>query len=204
MRFLICDLRFAIGRRPAPTVRAVVATNRKSKINNRKSKSAFTLIEVLIVVTIIGIAGAIIVPHMLTAGTMGVQAAARMVIADLLYAQNEAIANQQPRQVVFNVAENSYRLATGSDGTGSTISVDWKGGDVENYEIDFDRETGRFGRMKIKSADFGGQPYVAFDPLGSPSSGGTVELEFQDTIYRVKVAGFTGRVTVEKVVSGSE
>lgn len=166
----------------------------------------FTLIEVLIVVTIIGIAGAIVVPHMLTAGTMGIQAAARNVIADLLYAQNEAIANQDARRVFFDAANETYRLERLVEGEWQTISVDWKGKKDEggNYEMDFNKQTGQFGRVKIVSADFGGDSWVEYDPLGAPSSGGTVVLQFQETGYRVTVASFTGRVTVEKFVIAEE
>lgn len=163
---------------------------------------AFTLIEILIVVAIMGIAAAIVVPQMLQAGTMGIQAAARMVIADLLYAQNEAIANQAPRKVIFEPAQdgagNCYRI---TDADGQTIDVDWKGGDGGNYVVDFEKETGRFGRVKITKVLFSeDDPYeVTFDALGSPSSGGTIELTFQDTVYRITVAAFTGRVTVQKL-----
>lgn len=165
------------------------------------ARRAFTLIEVLIVVAIIGIAGAIIVPHMLTAGTMGIQAAARMVIADLLYAQNEAIANQASHKVVFDAAENTYSVRRLIDGDWTTIHVDWKGGEGANYLVDFDNETGRFGRVTIKSVNFGAETpgEITYDPLGTPSSGGTIELQFQDTAYRITVAAFTGRVTVERL-----
>ena len=47
---------------------------------------AYTLIEVLIVVVIIGIAGAVVVPQLLAGNSMDAQAAARMVIADIVYA----------------------------------------------------------------------------------------------------------------------
>ena len=66
----------------------------------------FTLVEMLIVVVIVGIAGAIVVPHMLWGSQFGLQAATRMVIADLVYAQNEAVAHQTVCRVVFNGANN--------------------------------------------------------------------------------------------------
>ncbi|MCC6682732.1 MAG: GspH/FimT family pseudopilin [Phycisphaeraceae bacterium] len=177
---------------------STAAAAAKSKITS----PAFTLIEILIVVAIMGIAGAIVVPHMLTAGTMGIQAAARMVIADLLYAQNEAIANQSVRKVIFEPAQdgagNRYRITDAAD---QTIDVDWKGGDGGNYVVDFEQETSRFGRVRITSVQFSedNPNQVAFDALGSPSSGGTIDLTFQDTVYRITVAAFTGRVTVQKL-----
>jgi len=159
-------------------------------------RRGFTLVEVLIVVTIIGIAGAIVVPQMLTAGTLGIQAAARMVISDILYAQNEAIANQATRKIIFDVIENSYRL---SDVADVTITASWIDSDSQNYVIDFDETTKQFGRIKIKSVNFDGNSELAFDALGAPSNGGTIEVEYLDTVYRVTVAAFTGRVTVMKL-----
>jgi len=79
--------------------------------------SGYTLVEVLIVVTIIGFASAIIVPNILAAGTMGVQAAARIIVADILYAQNEAIARQRPVSVVFEPANDRYTLVDDVAGT---------------------------------------------------------------------------------------
>ena len=76
-------------------------------------------------VAILGIAGAIVVPSMLKGGTLGVQAAARTVVADLMYAQNDAIAQQSPRRVVFDTTTQSYRL---TDAQGDTLHASWLGG----------------------------------------------------------------------------
>jgi len=159
--------------------------------------SGYTLVEVLIVVTIIGIASAIIVPNMLAAGTMGVQAAARIVVSDILYAQNEAIARQRPVSVVFDQANERYSLI---DDTGAVLTVSWINGSANNYVVDFTADT-RFQGVVIVSANFGGATpqTLAFDALGGPSNGGTVEIEFQSTRYRVTVAAFTGRVTVQAI-----
>ncbi len=159
--------------------------------------TGYTLVEVLIIVTIIGIAAAIIVPNMLAAGTLGVQAAARIVIADILYAQNDAIAQQRNRRVVFDPANESYTL---TDEAGAVLSANWKNGSANNYEVDFVSDT-RFQGVVIVSANFGGATpeTLEFDALGGPLSGGTVEVEFQNTRYRVTVAAFTGRVTVQQL-----
>ena len=160
-----------------------------------KRQAGYTLVEVLIVVTIIGIAAAVIVPQMLAAGTLGVQAAARIIVADLLYAQNEAIARQNEVAVVFDADNESYSLV---DNNGAVLSVNWKNGSANNYVVDFTTDD-RFQGVVIVSADFGGASTVTFDALGGPSSGGTVEIEFQNTRYRITVAAFTGRVTVQEI-----
>lgn len=161
----------------------------------------YTLVEVLIVVAIVGIAGAIVVPQMLAAGTLGVQAAARVIIADLLYAQNEAIAQQEERGVVFDVANDSYSLtkprADGTPGT-EVLTENWKGGATENYVVSFVDDS-RFRGVRIISADFGGSPGLTFDDLGTPDSGGTVVVEYDGERYQITVAAFTGRVTVARL-----
>ena len=47
---------------------------RKSIKTRNRLKAGYTLIEVLIVVTIMGLAAAVVVPNMLRGGTLGVQA----------------------------------------------------------------------------------------------------------------------------------
>ncbi len=158
-------------------------------------RSAYTLVEVLIVVTILGIISAIVVPSMLTAGEMGVQAAARIIVADLLYAQNEAIAQQAERRVIFDLAENRYRLV---DEAGVSLTAKWINGQSANYEVDFDDDR-RFQGVTLISVDFETHPSVGYDVLGTPSHGGSVEIQYERRRYRIDVASFTGRVTVTQV-----
>jgi len=170
---------------------------RTSTINaQRNRREGYTLIEVLVVVTIIGLAGAIIVPQMLAAGTLGVQAAARMVISDILYAQNEAIAQQDDRSVAFDESNNRYQI---NDASGSPISASWQAGNSSsNYIIDLANDS-RFSGVTLENVDFNGTNTLTFDALGAPSSGGTLELVFNGNRYRVAVAAFTGRVTVTQI-----
>ena len=164
----------------------------------RPRTRGFTLIEVLIVVAIVGITGAIVVPQMLASGTLGIQAAARMVIADMLYAQNEAIAQQAPRRVVFHPDQDRYEL---TDADGNRLDVKWRTGGGENYEVDL-RSDHRFQGVQIVSAEFGDDTTLEFDDMGAPAEGGKVVLKFNDTRYEVDVAPFTGRVTVAEVTGG--
>lgn len=155
-------------------------------------RKAYTLVEVLLVVAILGLVSAAVVPSMLTAGSMGVQAAARVVVADLLYAQNEAIAQQNTRKVIFDVANNSYRL---TDELNSTLTVSWVNGEANNYVIDFDEDR-RFTGVSILAVDFNGGSTIEFDDLGTPSIGGSITIQYDRRSYRIDVASFTGRVTV--------
>ena len=170
----------------------------------RRNKRGYTLIEVLIVVTIMGLAAAIIVPNMMQGGTLGVQAGARMIIADLLFAQNEAMAQQSTRRIVFDTTTNSYRVEK-YDSSATAWVLEFNpskgmGDNQQNYEVSFD-DDGRFNGIEIVSADFNGSSTLEFDDTGNPSSGGTIQLRFEEHEYEITVAPFTGRVTVQRITS---
>jgi len=177
--------------------------------SRRRLKAGYTLVEVLVTVTIMGLAAAIVVPNMLKAGTLGVQAGARIIIADLLFAQNEAMAQQSTRRIVFDPDNNSYRVEKYDSGAAAWVlefnPSKGSGNNQQNYEVEFE-EDGRFKGIQIISAVFstaidGSTSTIEFDDLGNPSSGGTIELRFEEHRYEIKVAPFTGRVTVERINS---
>ncbi len=59
-------------------------------------RSGFTIIEVILVVLIIGIAAAVVVPMASSASGMQLRAAVNMVAADIEYAKSMAISRGQP------------------------------------------------------------------------------------------------------------
>ncbi len=160
------------------------------------ARRAFTLVEILVVIIIVGIAAMVVVPQVGSAGTLSIQAAARRVIADLLVAQNEAIARGASRSVIFDVAGESYRMV---DENGATVQMAWMNGP---YVVSF-ADDNRFDGVAIDTASFGTQSKITFDDLGAPSTGGTIDLVSGSVRYRVTVAPFTGRVTVAPVTEGS-
>lgn len=196
-----CDMRLA-------SIQAPKRGGRDRRLAGQRPSArlaAFTLIEVLITVVIIGIAAAIVVPKIAELGTFSVQGAARLVVADLLYAQNEAVARQEKIAVVFDPAHNVYRLldVNGPDdeaGTGddnAILEAPMRGG---LYVVNFSTDS-RFNGIELSDADFAATdpPRVIFNALGAPSCGGYVELDIGQTQYRIRVTPFTGRVTVRRV-----
>lgn len=167
----------------------------------RNVRGGYTLIEVLITVTIMGLAAAVVVPNMLKGGTLGVQAGARMIVADMLYAQNEAMAQNSARRVTFDTDGNSYTVELYDEDAGAWVADRnpvLGGTSANNYVVDFDTDN-RFQGVEIVSADFGGASYVQYDDLGNPSSGGTVEVRYNDHRYEIKIAPFSGRLTVRQM-----
>ena len=62
------------------------------------------------VVVILGIASAIVLPQINSHNDLNASAAARTVMADLLYAQNRAIAMQTVHYVTFDTTNQQYTL----------------------------------------------------------------------------------------------
>lgn len=162
----------------------------------RDCSRGYTLIEVLVVVAIIGIAGAIVVPQMLQGGTLGLQAAGRMVVADLLHAQSDAIASQSLRRVEFDLNNNRYRLLNESN---QPLADATKAGTVNGY-VDLNADS-RFQGIRLLRANFNSTHTVEFNALGSPTHGGTVDLAFNQLEYRITVSEMTGRVTISPLTA---
>src|SRR5688572_24441187 len=81
-------------------------------------RRAFTLVEILAVVVILGIASAIIIPQIGTRDDMRAAAAARIVVSDLIYAQNLAISSGTAAYVRFDKANKKYWVVTAPVNTG--------------------------------------------------------------------------------------
>lgn len=162
-------------------------------------RSAYTLIEVLVLVVILGIAAAMIVPNMRSTDVLRVQSAVRTVVSDIAVAQSDAVAYQQGRAIVFFPADNRY------------VTVEVRGA-VIDPSLDRLWETkiqgGDFGDSRIAAADFSGGTTLIFDEMGAPvttpggstpAPTGSVTIEGSNQRFRVDVEGYTGRVTVTRL-----
>ncbi len=151
---------------------------------------AFTLAEMIVVILIMAIIAVMVIPRAI--GTSGLQArsAARLVMSDLEYAQNQAIVTQADITVSFSTAGNSYTV---SNESGPLIHPITK----QVYTVDFDAQKG-LDSVSISSASFDVGSAVTFDPLGAPSPDGTVTVVAGTHTYRVTVAPITGRVSVSE------
>ncbi len=83
----------------------------KRKQNPQFARRAFTLAEILTVVVILGIASAVVIPQVGNRDDLRVASASRVVIADLMYAQNLSIAKQVQHYVRFNKTTTPQTLA---------------------------------------------------------------------------------------------
>jgi len=160
-------------------------TRRTSK---RLGCRGYSLVELLTVVMVITISGAVVVPYILGADDSAALAGARMLASDLQYAQDSAIAMQTDVTVAVDVSNESYML---SNQSGALIHPITK----NTYATDFTAD-GNLDGLDIVSA-FAGAGSVTFDPTGAPNRGGTIVLEAGDQTYHVTVSSVTGTVSIE-------
>ena len=133
-----------------------------------RSNSAFTFVEVLIVVIILGIAASLIIPQFGTRDDLQTTAAARLVMGDLMYAQNRAIATQKKHYVEFN--GSSYTLYARDSDTSALYGLT-QPITGNPYTIAFGSSNLNFPTTQIASISFDSTPLKAiqFDSLGLPS-----------------------------------
>ena len=137
---------------------------------SRTADKGFTLVEIILVVTIIGIISLLAIPMLSSAGDFQLRAAANIIASDLEYAKSLAISQQENFSIVFNASTETYVMKD-SDGAvvadpvraGSTISVDFA-------------NDGRFDQVNISSVNFDSTDTVTFDYLGCPYNGSDTAL----------------------------
>ena len=132
-----------------------------------RGRSAFTLVEILTVLMILGIVAALLVPQAGGQSDFDAAAAARAVMSDLLYAQNRAISTQQMTYVSFNLSQQQYGLYSSmSPQVVLTHPVN-----QNNYVRTFSSSgLNNIASASLTSANFGGQTTIAFDEMGATYS----------------------------------
>ena len=161
----------------------------------RRIGKAFTLIELMIVIVVIGIAAAMAIPMMSSATSFQIRAAANVIAGDLEYAKSMAISHGQPYSVVFDIDNESYEILQNGNAVTNPITKD------ASYVVNFGTNS-RVDRVDISDADFDGATSVTFDYLGSPWSdssplnSGTITLIAGDDSKQVTVEAVTGYISI--------
>ena len=172
---------------------------------SRPRVRAFTFPEVLVVVCLLGIASAIVLPQISQQDDLNTAAAARVVMGDLLYAQNRAIAMQTVQYVSFDVPGQQYTLASSM----SPLTALQHPVNDTNYVMTFG-QTGPNDisqSVTLTSASFDGSATIAFDETGVPysysagaatplSSTGSIVLSCGNYTLTIFVSPNTGEISV--------
>jgi prepilin-type N-terminal cleavage/methylation domain-containing protein len=161
----------------------------------RTAGGGFTMVEIVIVIVVIGIAALLAIPMMSSAASLQIRSAGNMVAADLEYAKSMAISRGQNYSVTFDTSADSYTIV-GPDGNPIEHPVK-KGFD---YVVSFQNES-RLNQVHITNVNFGGTSpqTVTFDCLGSPMNltvEGTVSLQADGITKTIKVEPVTGFISI--------
>lgn len=163
-------------------------------------RRAYTLVEMLIVVTVLAIAGTMIIPSFASTDVLRVQGAVRTIVSDLTVAQSDAIAFQQGRGIVFydDPANPRYVVA---EVNGTTLDP--------VLDMVLERRLGgsAFGFVQIEDINMPAATLI-FDELGgpvttpggsTPAAAGWIDIAGSGQRFRIHVEAYTGRVTVERL-----
>lgn len=180
-------------------------------------RRAYTLIELLIVVALLGIAASLVMPRLIGRESLMLQAAVRQLVADISFAQADALAHQEYRRLVVFDDGTGYALIRVTEGNfddafdpsdTSQYVTDPLAPSSEGglYIVDF-TEDRRFDGVTITDVSIdGNNEYVTFDALGgtvmsglSPGIGGIIDLSINESTYRVNIEPFTGKLVVTKI-----
>jgi type II secretory pathway pseudopilin PulG len=180
----------------------------------RKRPRAYTLIELLMIVALLGLAATLLIPYMTGRTSLETQAVVRMIVADLHFAQYDALAHQEYRRVYFFDDGSGYALirinslteAFNPDTADYLYHATSPGAALDRYIVDLANDD-RFSDVTISAANIdGGNRFITYDelggtiaPTGEPGNGGTITITSPEATFRIIVSPFTGKLTVERV-----
>jgi prepilin-type N-terminal cleavage/methylation domain-containing protein len=171
--------------------------------NSKEVLPAFTLVEVIIVLIIVGIIAAVAVPLYSSAASVQLNTAANIITSDLEYAKSMAMSTGRSYSVVFDTSTETegYRI---NDSAGQVISHPVHIG--ASYIVSFAKDS-RLNKVDIVSANFDSKNGVRFDYLGAPYAwdgssasslnNGSIQLRAEGNPLTVKIEPVTGYISIE-------
>jgi prepilin-type N-terminal cleavage/methylation domain-containing protein len=181
--------------------------NSSSSSSGSGGRRAFTLVEILVVVVILGIAAAVVVPQLGTQSDLRAAAAARLIMADLIYAQNRAIATQTKHYVFFDTTNQKYRIRMGS----TFVDIPQPITKESYYEVALGQKGTALSDISLGTVNIEGCATIAFDELGVPysynsstsattalstSGGSTIQVKCGTFTLTISVEPYTGEINV--------
>lgn len=185
-------------------------------LNRHRERRGYTLIELVIVVALLGMAGALVVPHAIGISTMETQSAVRRLVADIHFAQSEAISHQAYRRIQFFDDGRGYCLLVVDETSFASSFNEATANYLEDpagtfgmwgrYVVDYEAD-GRYGDVQIGDVETDGAGnWITFDALGGivvepgvAAGAGRIVVEGTDEQWEVLVTPMTGRLVVQRL-----
>lgn len=146
--------------------------------NRRPSSAAFSLVELLIVIAVMGIVAALTLPSVNSGIRDQLHSAAEAIAGDLAYARGLAVANNSNYRLTFDLANNQFTLAySGANPALATLPPNpfQTGGDPTRYIFNLNDLPTLGGRVQLAAVGTIGsrpapQSTLEFGPLGGTTS----------------------------------
>jgi prepilin-type N-terminal cleavage/methylation domain-containing protein len=144
-------------------------------MSRRRQRAAFSLIEILLVISIMAIVAGLVLPSADPSIHDQLQSAARIVAADLAYARSLAVTHNSSYRIDFELAENRYVLRhSGAEAALDVLpDTSWRNPDdrPDEHVVDLDELPHMGIAAEIAAVAEGGSllravDYVEFGPLG--------------------------------------
>ncbi len=166
------------------------------------NRSAFTLVEVMVVVIILVLIGGLVVPLLRSTHDSQTSAAARIVAADLETARSLARTTMQTHSLVFNSDLTAYKVVANYGGESydqaQAIAHPVRAG--HDFEVVLAAQAG-MPEARVGAASFGGDTYVTFNGLGEPLASGSIVVGAGEVAAQISVEALTGNVRVTEAGS---
>ena len=167
----------------------------------RRGGLGFTLLELLIVLVVMGIAFGLALPTLGDSKELRLRAAARTLAADLEFAQIESIAHPDDLRVVaFDTTDqDGYWIAPASNTAEANAITDPVRQGPFVVTFGQGRGAGIWG-VSIQSVSLGGDSELQFDAYGMPDQDddATVTLACDSATLTVKIPAGSGEVVVSE------
>ena len=160
--------------------------HRRRVLHPATSRRAFTMVELVIVVLIVGILAAVAVPRFADSLIYyRAEAAAQRIKADLKLARQHAITSSSTQPVVFSTASSAYTLS-------GVPHLDHPSMD---YEVRLSEPP---YHASLVTVDFGGDALVEFDHFGTADTDGQVLVAAGAYQRVITLTAATGEIAVSE------
>ena len=160
----------------------ILSTANNSPVRGNRIQRGFTLLEILLVVSLIALAGAVLIPNMTGLDSRSFSAQVRGASSLLNYARREAVVTGSPAKARLVIRQQEENTALPD----LQLVGEWLAGDVGiRFRDSTDREIEVEDNLDI-----------TFYPEGG-STGGTLLLNQGDRLVAIDIDPFTGRVATE-------
>lgn len=167
----------------------------------RGMRRGFTLVEILVVVTILGIVATIVGVSVGSRDDLKLRSSTRVLVADLQYIQNRAIVQREPHFVQIGPSGSSLSFVVRDVAAWTTIEHP-----VERnpFVMVFGPDGSGGGQNVVLSThDFAGNAMFGFDEMGTPifcdGDGNSRVTATLPVFFELKAGDQVGRVVIEPI-----